>query len=493
MINLVFNCLFLSDVVLNAQTATVGSQKTLDYIPGSNFLGIIAKKYLDYDKEKAYDIFHSGKIQFGDAHISKHKKRSYKTPFAWYTKKTGGQELFVHHKLSEEMKAGFRRNGIQLKQQRQGFFFYDEEGVTRFSVKNKYYQKSAQDREKRRSADKKMFGYEALPALTEWQFSILMDDAVKDLKDEIIKSLEGQHFIGRSRTAQFGRINIAFIEEETSDNLTIDGNQVVIYADSNLCFFNDFGQPTLNPSIQDLGLPGNCKIDKENSQIRSTIYAPWNFKRATRDADRICIAKGSVLVIDTNGEKIDAQEILKGIGAYTNEGLGRVIINPGFLNTDQDGKLTIAKGELNAYTFQKKSPIDHADALLTEEKTLLELLRTVAKEKENEKKSIELTYKFYEVNGKYFKGLSASQWGGIRELATRSENYDDLMKMLFGKTEEPEIMNAYLMHGVSKEHWDKNGRRNKLFDFIKEVKKEVDPVQFTILLSSFMAKKASQK
>lgn len=44
MTTLQFKCTLLSDVILNQKAATEGPNQTLDFIPGSNFLGIVASK-----------------------------------------------------------------------------------------------------------------------------------------------------------------------------------------------------------------------------------------------------------------------------------------------------------------------------------------------------------------------------------------------------------------------------------------------------------------
>ena len=39
-----FKCTLLSDVILNQKAATEGPNQTLDFIPGSCFLGIVASQ-----------------------------------------------------------------------------------------------------------------------------------------------------------------------------------------------------------------------------------------------------------------------------------------------------------------------------------------------------------------------------------------------------------------------------------------------------------------
>ena len=80
-----FKCTLLSDVILNQKAATDGPNKTLDFIPGSSFLGIAASRlYAELEKKARWDIFHSGKVKFGDAHPSSEGKRGLKAPLAMY-------------------------------------------------------------------------------------------------------------------------------------------------------------------------------------------------------------------------------------------------------------------------------------------------------------------------------------------------------------------------------------------------------------------------
>ena len=40
------------------------------------------------------------------------------------------------------------------------------------------------------------------------------------------------------------------------------------------------------------------RINWEKSQILTKSFAPWNYTRKTRDADRVCIDKGSVIIVE---------------------------------------------------------------------------------------------------------------------------------------------------------------------------------------------------
>jgi hypothetical protein len=100
--------------------------------------------------------------------------------------------------------------------------------------------------------------------------------------------------------------------------------------------------PTFQPTIKDFGLDAGT-INWKKSQIRTFQYAPWNFKRQASDADRCGIEKGSVIAIE------QMQGALKPyVGSYQNEGFGKIIVNPDFLETDPQ-----TNGE-SKFKFEKK-------------------------------------------------------------------------------------------------------------------------------------------
>ena len=87
-----YKCTLLSDVVVNSSMATEGNMSTLDYIPGSNFLGIVAGKlYAKLKPEESFDIFHSGLVSFGDATISCSELMGYAMPFSLFMDKLNNE------------------------------------------------------------------------------------------------------------------------------------------------------------------------------------------------------------------------------------------------------------------------------------------------------------------------------------------------------------------------------------------------------------------
>lgn len=506
-----FKCRLVSDVILNQSAATEGSNSTLDFIPGNVFLGIVARHYNDFSNRAAAEVFHSGRVRFGDAHpvcVNAEKKalRTLHVPASlFYPKLKSAQEIcYVHHAYDRDKDKENDGQPQQLKQCRQGFYAFDEKKGFPAVLHRTFSLKSAYDRKNRRAMDEKMFGYEALDAGAEFLFSVEVDS--DELADEICQNLLGRQHIGRSRTAQYGLVDIekcGFDEVEShSELLTIDKEQyVAVYADSRLIFLDDNGEPTFQPSAKDLGVDGG-EIDWEKSQVRTFQYAPWNGQRKTRDQDRCGIEKGSVLVI--KGAK--AQKFTsKYVGKYQNEGFGRVIYNPDFLkyepNTNGVAAYKLEKENAKSTFSTPMQPLSGTQ--------LLNFIAQKKKENEAEQFIYKKVNEFVHHNVDKFNGDNfASQWGHIRTIAMEERSYENIMFYLFDQQTEKtttkenikkEVDKPYLTHGVAKDKWKKYGRRDKLEDFLENINDEGKEKGFgdivakaLINLAAEMAKKAQK-
>jgi len=119
-----FKCTLLSDVVLNETSSSEGKQRSLDFIPGNNFLGIVASAlYGQMTDQESEEVFHSGKVRFGDAHPSLEGFRGLKVAASMSYPKLGkaSEECYVYHHIEQfdELKEK------QLKQCRNGFYSFD--------------------------------------------------------------------------------------------------------------------------------------------------------------------------------------------------------------------------------------------------------------------------------------------------------------------------------------------------------------------------------
>ena len=514
-----FECRLLTDVILRQSAATVGNGSTLDFIPGGNFLGIVAVYYDEFSPEDALTVFHSGRVRFGDAHpvAGDGSVRSLHVPASMFYPKTGraNETLYIHHFYNRaDDKLGLGGGPQQLKQCRRGFYAFQSGIGIPADTPTGYALKSAYDRDLRRSEDSKMYGYESLEKGTKFLLEVEVDD--DRLADKIAELLTGVHRIGRSRTAQYG-----LVELREKDFRNVVGNNtsslVTVYADGRLIFLDADGEPTFRPTAKDLGVEGG-EIDWGRSQVRTFQYAPWNGKRLTRDADRIGIEKGSVFVI--SGGKVTGTGY---VGSYRNEGFGRVIYCPEFLESKgENGRADYVLQESADADKPKKTNLKDTPFVLREstnantkpDKTDLKgtpLLQFVDKASIREKAEEFIYSQVNEFVSKYagkFRGERfASQWGSIRTLAVQYPKYDEIVYQLFDKKEEsthgkdnhPETKHfAYLTHGVAAEQWEKSRRKELLRKFIEDIheqEKEYGDIvrEALVNLASEMAKNADNE
>lgn len=444
---LVFKVEFISDIVLPATSNTEGNISQLDFIPGSNFLGMAAKSKKEYEAyEKSFDVFHSGKVRFGDATLLCEGKETYKMPLSIFKEKTDEKKIInqLQTPLSSLKQAKQLRNGYITKDKTLTFIEYN------------YSQKSAYDKENRRSLDSSMFGYSAIKSGTSWQFTLKYSD-ISDADLERIKAnLIGTKRLGKSKSVQYGEVEISLEgSNEKLENFTLKP-ETILYVKSRLALVDEEGNPSYNLTdiCESLSVD---KIDYEQTQLRTSTFTPYNGARETKDYERVVINKGSVIVLkDITQEQLDA--IKSGVGAYLSEGFGEVLINPSFLS-DVDFTLK----ELNT---SKRPPKN----IEIKSQTAKFLKNRVT----NRKAKLDLAdevYNFIKNNKKLYSQKMNSQWGTLRSLCTNTEDiYADVEK--------------YISHGIAEEKWA-GEKKSTLLNAIKKSKK---PLEFTKLLSMQMPK-----
>lgn len=439
-----YKCTLLSDIVLNSSLATEGNLTSLDYIPGSNFLGIVASELYnnDLDRSMAFKLFHSNIVRFGDATIYE-DALSYTIPFSLFHGKNDSTEnvnYFLHHHVVETLPTNNDGDRIQLKQERLGYLYHD--GSIRRDIKKSFAIKSAQDRETRASKDGQMFGFESITKGQIFAFSIQFED--ESLIEIVSKVLIGNKRIGKSKSAEYGQVNIEVLGQPKEIGSFISPNYTLVYAQSNLSFMDHFGQPTFQPTAKDLGFDSG-EIIWEKSQIRTFSYSPWNYKRNTSNTQRHCIAKGSVFFVN-----VPSSLNKNNIGYFQGEGLGRVVYNPLFLNSGDHGK--------TALLFRTKKEGSYQPNEVKVQSKLGKYLKAKVGQAERDQEIADKIHELiYNENFKIgqLKKISSSQWGGIRAIASRAKNMESLGQQLFA----PQV--GYLTHGVSAlKYWSSNKEMN---------------------------------
>lgn len=355
-------------VIISEKSASVGAHQCLDYIKGSTLLGLLASRlYSQLSQEDAFLMFHSGKVRFNDAlPVDQESLQvAYPVPMCLHSfkaeKYADGQILFSDKifdisqitKDEELKKAAISKQPVQLRN------FYITMDGQRLSPNKELTLKTAIDPKQNRAKDAQLFGYEALSAHQQFSFSIQADDDVPDHLIDKLSAVVGKAQLGRSRSAQFGAVEIKSLE---SDKPEVPKNNaqgfLTLWLLSDLQLQQN-GQPTLIPSPEVLGLPKGTKWLAEKSFLRSRRYSMYNAYRRHYDKERQVISRGSILRYELPSDFSDYdslyQKLSKGIGLQTECGLGQVSINPDILsnthptwkqNSKKVVKQTISQAEL---------------------------------------------------------------------------------------------------------------------------------------------------
>jgi len=483
MTRLNFICEFKSDIVLHSSSNTEGKVDKFNYIAGSNFLGMVARAYSSFGSD-AFEVFHSGKVRFLDGHIMENNQKTFHAPFSWFAPKgfslsdaIENNKLYNDHFITPSEYEAFIQKGIQLKQQR-GSFITQDGSVAKLN--SNYRQKSAYDKGNRRSKESSMFGYHALEKGTKWAFEVEMEDAKH--KDKIIKLLESSNRLGKSRSAEYGRVEIKFIDEQENvlpqvlKPLRIeDKYYIFIYAYSRLALTDDYGVNSYQPTISSLKLDESCKIDWDKSQIRISRYTPYVSIRHNRDPERLIIDKGSIIAIEVQKDfdvEAYSQKVKKGLGLYFSEGHGKVIVNPTFLNSKKP-----------SFEYVKEE-----NSSGKEEEGLGLIGKWLKQQKEEDESNYKLLKEVKEFISAHNIKNKKAQWGQIRSLTRATLNGQDLHKALFDESKFNGHQKGFLLHGQAKDKWD-----NKLIKALRDRKLDDKYHEFVKILSIYAPKEDDKK
>jgi uncharacterized protein YqeY len=258
-----------------------------------------------------------------------------------------------------------------------------------------------------------MFGYRSIKSGTKWQFSIRVDKSILEKDFELIqKSIEGKQHLGKSKSAEYGLVEIEKKGEIQKISNSFS-NELILYVNSRLALFNDEGNPSYELHHLFEGLTKE-NILYEKSQIRTSTFTPYNGARKTKDYERVCINKGSVIVL----QDVVKESIPEYVGAFLSEGFGHILLNPTFLLQNEFSLIE---------SISKKQEKEN----LPTTSSLALFLRKKEDEKQKQLSILNSVDKFinnyYE---KFYKKIKPSQWGKIRSICGSDiENFKDEIKI----------------------------------------------------------------
>ncbi len=431
------------DCIFSELNATEGAHKALDYIPGGALLGAVAARlYSELDNNQAFDWFHSGKIRFGNAYPLVDDKRTFPMPTCWHEAKNesainGGKIDSTKVWRLDKCEKNTLPKNQQPKQLRAGYVSLDSCVA---ETHKSFRMKTAIDAEKGRAKESALFGYDALQAGQRFYAQISCDDAMTEadiarLKATLSKSL----LLGRSRSAEYGRAKVEIIQEQpTLSSEQLNDLEITLWLLSDLMALDEYGQPTLSPKPQHLGLPKG-ELVAENSFLRTRRYSTWNAHKQGYEMERQVISKGSVLVYKLESSLTDEhlQRIAAGLGVERQAGLGQVWLNPPLLADKQPHfEKSVASLADKAKELPKPAKEPELIAWLRKQQGDKDSKQNFAREA----KDIARTYKSLMQNARDLKGLDASvhvgpshsQWGAVLAAAKSRRELETFMNATDG-------------------------------------------------------------
>ncbi len=499
-----------SHAVFSASAATEGGHQSLDYIPGQMLLGVVANKlYPQNDSQKAWELFHSGKVRFGFAYPLDDEQPTLPMPLSLHITKENEGSLFTEIPFYNFLKydPSTPTQGVkpQFKQQRSGYLSAHALRVYKLPKTTTF--KTAIDRKKGRHKDSHLFGYESIPAGEQFYFEIHFDDSIDhSWDDEVCKALtESTVFLGRSRSAEYGWTDIREVKVADflpPNPLSSPQTTLTFYCFSPLALRDpETGMPTFQPKPEHFGLKSGT-FDRKHSFLRTMRYSTFNSKRRNLDLERQTIKEGSLITfkdIDPNEDLEAVRHYCEaGIGDYRESGLGQVIIEPLFLQGKYLALSTLKKVSLN---FGKRDQKDlenshwkrtlHSDPLFS-------WLEQFHDNKMTDFKASELARQWAEkLSPKLPKsgGPSPNQWGELRLHATKYKSFSAFMHFLFENDGKKNVSKekGFLLRGVRAKKWKKKVKGQPFWEHLRNtIKKtsESDEVKLKAfqILSSRIAK-----
>lgn len=464
-----FQIELLEETVISSRAATVGGHESLDYIPGQTLLGACAAQLYRSLGAKRFAVFHAGRVRFGNA-LPYCGEPLFPMPLSWHQDKLAPASSAGH--LDPECVFNFQhlepdgwrrlKEGAQAQQIRSGYV-----GLTGrlFSPARALRMKTAIDTESKRAAEGQLFGYQSIPRGSRFYGAVEFDPSIdKETRREITSALQGEILLGRSRSAEYGRARLSSMEmEDPVQQRAAPGDRLTLWLLSDLALCDPLGQPTLEPTLSNLGVESDRDdpaelIDWGGSYIRSRRYSPWNGYRRAPDLERWVIQQGSVITLrlppGPTREALLAQ-CVDGLGLHREAGLGRVWVDPPLLAPGDgehpyrprfDAPPDARPEDADPVHDETTAPADR-DAALAQAAAESPLIAWLAARQEGASRGgraeerarrLAATFETKRQAAARFKGLPAdadfgpskSQWGRVLE-AARIGRPDELLELLF--------------------------------------------------------------
>lgn len=315
--------------IFSKRSATEGLHETRLGPTGASILGWVASQGRYGDFDDPFAVFHGGAVRFGDAlPVVAPGLETMPTP-----------KLFMRPKNATIPDVSI---GYPQEQTDSGYVQYEEVkepfvSITGAFLNPEYEQRLRTATQDGRARQGQLFGYQSIcpNVQEEFECTIEIDPSISEADVGRLTDCLAQRpiRIGKARSSSYGG--------EYSVSLTADAGvqtqlpagtsgvvRILLLSDLAIC--NEFGTAGSRPDPSLFGL-GDAEFLVQDSAARSRRYAPWNSHLGCRDIERHVIEAGSVLAFRLKSPLPSNVAQRQTVGLWREAGLGRVWINPSFL------------------------------------------------------------------------------------------------------------------------------------------------------------------
>jgi CRISPR-associated protein Csx10 len=338
--------------------------QTLDYIPGTHLLGVIAKRLQPYLGQELGNAIVNNAIIITNATIAVGEAAGSPVPHALFGKKSsGGLEKggMVYNNFVEEHSG----DQTQLKGERQGYINAQTSDHLPVLVKVKTSletHNTVADQEQRpNSSVGGVYSYEAIQANLIFVAKLrLQDSLVETLKNhkglkqhngQWWKCLQGAAQIGQSKKDDYGLVDITVVPPKSpaSKEPKNSNGFLTIWLLSDLLLRDERLRPTVDIRVLERELAavlrnealGALVLTLRESETLASIMArshrleSWQVRWQLPRPSLVGFAAGSCFVFKVQAGKIDSQRLVElemtGLGERRVEGFGQIACNPPLL------------------------------------------------------------------------------------------------------------------------------------------------------------------